>query len=178
LNFWQRFFERFVWVPVGLVAITGFETATEWTHAANWEYADATILSARTVCRYEKKALYERHGTFDDIYCDDWKAVSDKSSNGWKAVSRRLVEIRLEFSDNSGRKIQAQFKPWQDEAGQITKGQSAKIQYSINAPSNVDFAGAPTRKAREGLEAFILSLLLAAATALGWYKTKNTNLGT
>jgi hypothetical protein len=168
LNRWRQFFDKMIWVAVGLAGVTGYEAYSNWNHSQTWKYSVATIESVRTVCRFHKKEIWQRRGRSADEYCDDRTAVAERKRAGWNQNRQSLVEIQVVYPDEKNRKSYAKLLPWESHVGLLTVGQKIDIQYSDSSPQDVDFAGAPAKQVGEALEGFAFSLLLGVAMCIGW----------
>ena len=168
MNRWQQFFDKMIWVTVGLAGVTGYEAYSNWNHAQTWKYSVATVESVRPVCRFHKQEIWQRHGRSADEYCDDKTAVAERQRAGWNQNRRSLVEIQVVYPDEKNRKSYAKLLSWESDVGLLAAGQKIDIQYSASSSRDIDFAGAPAKQVGEGLVAFAFSLLLGAAMFIGW----------
>jgi hypothetical protein len=168
LNRWQQFFDKMIWVAVGLAGVTGYEVYSNWNHAQTWKYSVATVESVRPVCRFHKREIWPRRRRSADEYCDDKTAVAERKRAGWNQNRQSLVEIQVVYPDEKNRKSYAKLLPWESGIGLITVGQKIDIQYSTSSSQDIDFSGAPAKQVKESLGAFLFSLLFGFAMFIGW----------
>jgi hypothetical protein len=167
-----------IWVAVGLAGVTGYEAYSNWNHSQTWKYSVATVESVRTVCRFHKKEIWQRHGRTADEYCDEKTAVTERKRTGWNQNRKSLVEIQVVYPDEKNRKSYAKLLPWESDIGLLTEGQKIDIQYSTNLSQDIDFAGAPTKNMKESLVAFYLAIIFGAAMFFGWMWARRRSVDT
>lgn len=168
LNKWLQFFEKMVWLAVVMMGIAGYEAYSNWNHAQTWKNTEATVEAVRSVCRFHKREIWQRHGRSADEYCDDKTATAERKRAGWNQNRWSLVEIQVVYLDEKNRKSYAKLLPWESDIGLLTVGQKIAIQYSTRSSRDIDFAGAPAKNMKDGLVALYLAIVFGAAMVFGW----------
>ena len=120
LNKWLQFFEKMVWLAIVMMGIAGYEAYSNWNHAQTWKNTEATVEAVRSVCRFHKREIWQRHGRSADEYCDDKTAIAERKRAGWNQNRWSLVEIQVVYSDEKNQKSYAKLLPWESDIGLLT----------------------------------------------------------